>query len=125
MPPTEGRGNHPFTIGGETSRALKGASEVIYSNRIPERLLRYLLIFLKKGTWFLDLCPGYQTNREVVENVRLRYIVVDIAELFKLGSGVNAKIARANIVAELLRRIAEEYGLLPEDLAFIWPPSPV
>ena len=132
-PPSTGRVNHPYAIGGETSRALKGADEVIHRNRIPGRLLRHLLKSAKKGTWFLDLCSGYQTNREVVEHANLTYIAVDIEEFFKLGPGPNAKTARADIVAdlaeidpeELLRQIEEKYGLSPDDLAFIWfsPPA--
>ena len=130
-PPTTGQANHPYTIGGEMSRALKGADEVIHRNRIPGRLLRHLLKSAKKGTWFLDLCSGYQTNREVVENANLTCIAVDIEEFFKLGSGPNAKTARADIAAdladidpeELLSQIEEKCGLSPDDLAFT-PPSP-
>ena len=77
----------------------------------------------------MDLCSGYQTNREVVENANLIYIAVDIEEFFKLGPGPNAKTARADIVAdlaeidpeELLRQIKEKHGLSPDDLAFICP----
>ena len=109
----------------EQRRALKGAGEVIHRNRIPGRLLRHLLTFVTKGTWFLDLCSGYQTNRAVVEEAGLIYIAVDIEEFFKTGPG---RTAQASVVAdlveidpeELLKRIKDECNQSPEDLAFIW-----
>ena len=81
---------------------------MIHRNRIPGHLLRYLLTFKKEGTWFLGLCSGYQTNREVVEKARLRYIAADTAELSKLGSGINAKTAHADITADLTEVDPEE-----------------
>ena len=100
--PRPGRVSHPYTIGGQTSRALKGADEKNHRNRIPVRLLRYLLTLTRKGTWFLDLCSGYQTNRQVAEEAGLTYIAVDVNEFFKLGSGPNAATAQAHIVADLI-----------------------
>ena len=58
---------------------------MIHRNRIPGRLLGYLLMFAKKGTWFLGLCSGYQANRKVVEEARLIYIAVDIEEFLNLA----------------------------------------
>ena len=80
--PSKGRASHPYTIGGVIFRALKGAEEVIHRNRIPGRLLRYLLTFAKEGTCVLDLCSGYQTNRNAVEEAGLIYIAADIADFF-------------------------------------------
>ena len=132
-PPKEGRSSHPYTIGGGTARTLKGADEVIHRklvrNRIPRRVLRYLLMFAREGTWFLDFCSGYQTNRKVVEDAGLEYIAVGIIEFFKLGSGPNPKTARAGVVAdltevdpeELIRQIEEKYRFSPDDIAFTPP----
>ena len=58
-PPTKGRGSHPFNTGGHSSKALKGPGEITHRNRIPARLLRYLLTHVTKGGWFLCLCSGY------------------------------------------------------------------
>ena len=75
----------------------------MYRNRIPGCLLRtrHLLTHVKITGWFLDLCSGYQTNRAVAEMAGLRYIAADIAEIFKLGSGPNAKVATAGVAADL------------------------
>ena len=114
-------------VGGEAPRALKGADETIHRNRIPGRFLVYLLTFVKKGTWFLDLCYGYQTNRKVVEEAELIYITWGITEFFQFGSDLHAKTAQAHAVADLtkidpealLRKITENRGHPPDDLAFI------
>jgi hypothetical protein len=128
-PPT-GSVNHPYTIGGQTSRALRGPGEITHRNRIPARLLRWLLTNARLGKkrWFLDLCSGYQTNRAVVELHGLIYVAVDIEKIFKLGSGPSARLAVASLVADLgltnpedlLSQIHRELDHAPEDLAFIW-----
>ena len=125
----KGPANHPYTIAGHSSRALKGPGEITHRNRIPARLLRWLLThtLLGERRWFLDLCSGYQTNREVVELHGLIYVAIDIAETFKLGSGPGALLATTSLVADLghtdpedlLSRIQRELGHSPDDLAFI------
>ena len=100
-PPT-GRIDHPYTIAGHSSRALRGQGEITHRNHIPARLLGYLLTNTGNRGWFLGLCSGYQANRAVVELHVLTYVAVNIAKFFKLGSGPDALLATANLVANLV-----------------------
>ena len=131
-PPTKGRGSHPYTVGERSSKALKGPGEITHRNRFPARLLRHLLTHITKGGWFLDLYSGYQADREIVTMLGLRYVAVDIEKTFKLGPGSAARVATADVVADLavidpedlLSIIEEKLNLSPDDLAFIWVPPP-
>ena len=41
-----------------------------HRNIILERLLCHLLTLARRSGWFLDVCPGYHTNRIVAEGGR-------------------------------------------------------
>ena len=76
---------------------------------------------VRKTGWFLDLYPGYQTNRVAVEAAGLTYISVSIVGTFKLGPGPNAEVVTSHVdqdlalidPEDLLTRIQHERGLSP------------